>query len=55
MSIPDEWKGLCMSSAKPNHIKSKCNTKREDVKCGSFNRMGNVSDVCLDTYYKKTA
>ncbi len=23
MSIPDEWKGLCMRCAKPNHIKSK--------------------------------
>ena len=55
MSIPDEWKGLCMRCAKPNHIKSKCNTKREDVKCGSCNRMGHVSDVCLDTYYKKNA
>ncbi len=53
MSISDEWKGLCMRCAKPNHIKSKCSTKREDMKCGSCNRMGHVSDVCLDTYYKK--
>ncbi len=44
-----------MRCAKPNHIKSKCNTKREDVKCGSCNRMGHVSNVCLDTYNKKSA
>ena len=50
MSIPDVRKGLCMRCAKPNHIKSKCNTNREDVKWGSCNRMGHISNVCLDTY-----
>ncbi len=54
MSIP-KWKGLSMRCAKPNHIKSKCTTKREDVKCGNCNHLGHVSDVCLDKHYKKSA
>ncbi len=52
-SIPDEWKGLCMRCVKPNQIKSKCTTKREDLKCSNCNCLGHVSNVCLDTYYKK--
>ncbi len=41
--------------AQPHQEQVQHNTKREDVKCSSCNRMGHVSNICLDTYYMKSA